>query len=169
MQETKEPSGGDDALFVKSLISTKVSLPYTAVGSNYLDIIKAEVAQQVEGKCIADGYIKRNSVEIVEYSAGKIDINTVEFQILYQCQVCLPVEGMLVHCKTKTITQKAGIHAECIVNGDPVLSVFITRDDNLQHPDFLKIKEIGIELTVRIVGVTFELNDPTITVIAALV
>jgi len=155
-------------LFVRSVLSTRVVLPFQVIGNNYLDILREHIANAVEGKCIADGYVKRNSVDIVHYSSGKIVLNMVEFQVTYQCDLFLPVEGMLLPCITKKITQKAGIHAECIHNNYPIASVFVSRDDNLSHPSYHEIKE-QMPLTVRVSGVLFELNDTTITIIAELI
>jgi hypothetical protein len=166
----EEENSNKTNLFVKSILSERVILPFNVIGKNYLEIIRQKIAQQIEGKCIADGYIKINSVEILQHSSGKVDMNMVEFQVTYQCEICLPVEGMLLQCKTKTITQKAGIHAECFdENQHPVISVFILRDDNLNHPEFSNIKEPNMNITVRVVGVLFELNDATISVTADLI
>jgi DNA-directed RNA polymerase subunit E'/Rpb7 len=156
-------------IFTRSIISTKVVIPFHLVGKNYVEILRAKIAEKVEGRCIADGYIRGKSVEIVQHSAGKLHMENVEFQVVYACDVCLPVEGMILECKSKTITQKAGIHAECVVDGVAVITVFVSKEDNATHPKFRDITEPDMTLTVKVVGVIFELNDQTITVIADLV
>jgi len=156
-------------IFVKSLISTKVILPFHLVGKNYVEILRTKIAEKVEGRCIADGYIRNKSVEIVQHSAGKLHMENVEFQVAYECEVCLPVEGMLLECKSKTITQKAGIHAECVVDGVPVITIFVSKEDNASHPKFRDITEPDMTFTVKVAGVIFELNDHTVTVIADLI
>jgi len=156
-------------IFTRSIISTKVVLPFHLVGKNYVEILRAKIAEKVEGRCIADGYIRGKSVEIVQHSAGKLHMENVEFQVVYACDVCLPVEGMILECKSKTITQKAGIHAECVVDGVAVITVFVSKEDNATHPKFRDITEPDMTLTVKVVGVIFELNDQTVTVIADLV
>ena len=93
----------------------------------------------------------------------------VEFHVSYECDVCLPVEGMVLECRTKTITQKAGIHAECVVDGVSDITVFVSKEDNMEHPLFKKITEPNVAITVKVVGVMFELNDRTITVMADLI
>jgi DNA-directed RNA polymerase subunit E'/Rpb7 len=156
-------------IFTRSIISTKVVLPFHLVGKNYAEILRTKIAEKVEGRCIADGYIRGKSVEIVQHSAGKLHMENVEFQVVYACDVCLPVEGMILECKSKTITQKAGIHAECVVDGVAVITVFVSKEDNATHPKFRDITESDMTLTVKVVGVIFELNDQTVTVIADLV
>jgi DNA-directed RNA polymerase subunit E'/Rpb7 len=157
-----------ETLFVNSLLSTKVILPFSDIGKNYKDIIQSKIAERVQGKCTVDGYIKPGSIEVVALSSGRVDIDFVEFQVTYRCDVCLPVEGMTLECISKTITQKAGIHAECILDGVPFISVFISRDTNLDKPEFSQIKESNMTIQVKIIGVCFELNDKTVTVMADL-
>jgi hypothetical protein len=75
---------------------------------------------------------------------------------------------MHVECKTKTIT-KAGIHAEVITDDGVVpLTIFVARDHNYTNRDFDKIKE-NMTITVSILGIRYELNDPYICAIATLV
>jgi DNA-directed RNA polymerase subunit E'/Rpb7 len=157
-----------ESLFVNSLLSTKVVLPFSDIGKNYKDIIQSKIAEGIEGKCGPDGYVKPHSVELIEHSSGKVDIDHVEFQASYRCDICLPQEDMIIECTTKTITQKAGIHAECLLDGVPFVSVFISRDNNLDNPQFATIKESNMVIQAKIIGVLFELNDRTITVMADL-
>ena len=81
--------------------------------------------------------------------------------------ICHPVEGMMIECQTKTIT-KAGIHAEVIdENGVMPITIFIARDHHFTDNHFATIKE-NATITVRVIGVRFELNDPYICVIGTL-
>ena len=82
--------------------------------------------------------------------------------------VCHPVEGMLIEkCNVKTIT-KAGVHAEVNDNTGVIpIVVFVARDHHFTNKKFADIKENDI-ITVEVIGVRFELNDPYICVIAKL-
>jgi hypothetical protein len=81
--------------------------------------------------------------------------------------VCMPVEGMLIECTCKTVT-KAGIHANVIDDeGNKPVTVFIARDHHYIDDRFQSIKE-NTRLTVKVIGIRFELNDTSICVIAKL-
>ena len=81
--------------------------------------------------------------------------------------VCMPVEGMLMECTCKTVT-KAGIHANVIDDeGNRPVTVFIARDHHYIDDRFQSIKE-NAQLTVKVIGIRFELNDLGICVIAKL-
>ena len=92
----------------------------------------------------------------------------IEFQVVFECLICQPVEGMLIDCKVKTIT-KAGIHAEVIDNeGNIPLTIFVARDHHISDKFFSNIKD-NATIKVSTIGTRFELNDPYISVIAKLV
>jgi DNA-directed RNA polymerase subunit E'/Rpb7 len=91
----------------------------------------------------------------------------IQFHVVFECMVCMPVEGMLIECRCKTIT-KAGLHAE-VIDSDGVmpLTVFVARDHHHRDERLNKIQE-GDMITVSIIGIRFELNDTYICAIAKL-
>jgi DNA-directed RNA polymerase subunit E'/Rpb7 len=155
-------------VYSKSMLETKVLLSIVEIGKNIKPNLENKIISKVSGKCINEGFVKPNSVKIVSYSSGSIMSEYVEFHVIYECMICLPVEGMLVECSTKTIT-KAGIHAQVIDDdANMPLTVFIARDHHSVDHRFQNIKE-GNNLTVRIIGIRYELNDNCICAIAKLV
>lgn len=155
-------------VYVRSLLTLKVSLKITEIGRQVRQNLERKIVKQTEGKCIPQGFIRPNSVRIVSYSSGNVNTSNVDFTTVFECLVCHPVENMHVECTTKTIT-KAGIHAEVITDDGVVpLTIFIARDHNYTNRDFDKIKE-NAKITVRILGIRYELNDPYICAIGTLV
>lgn len=155
-------------VFHRSLLNMKVFLKITEVGTTLKQNLERKIIQKTEGKCIAEGYIRPNSVRVINYSSGNINGEYVEFQVSFECMVCYPVEGMIVNCTVKTIT-KAGIHAEVVVDDKFIpLTIFIARDHNYTNKYFSQITE-NMNVQVKIIGIRFELNDAYICAIATLV
>jgi len=151
-------------VYLQSVLTMKVVVPITQVGKNMKHNLEKIISKKTEGKCIVEGFIKPNSVKVIRYSSGNINNENVEFQTVFECMVCHPVEGMLIECDTKTIT-KAGIHAEVTdENGNIPVTVFVARDHHFTDRHFAEIKE-NMRIIVRVIGVRFELNDPYICVI----
>jgi DNA-directed RNA polymerase subunit E'/Rpb7 len=151
-------------VYLQSMLTMKVIIPITQVGKNMKQNLEKIISKKTEGKCIAEGFIKPNSVKVIRYSSGTVNNENVEFQTVFDCLVCHPVEGMLIECDTKTIT-KAGIHAEVTDDTGAVpITVFIARDHHFTDKHFSEIKE-NMKIMVRVIGVRFELNDPYICVI----
>jgi DNA-directed RNA polymerase subunit E'/Rpb7 len=154
-------------VYSNELLTRKVFLTMDQVGQNIKQNLERSISYSIEGKCTQDGYIKPNSVRVNTYSAGIVNNEKVEFQTVFECMVCHPVEDMVMDCKVKTLT-KAGIHGEVIDNeGNMPVTIFIARDHHFTNKLFGTIEENSV-ITTKIVGIRFELNDPYICAIGTL-
>jgi DNA-directed RNA polymerase subunit E'/Rpb7 len=155
-------------VYTQSMLTLKVSLSIKEVGKNMKQNLEKKISKMTEGKCIMQGFIRPGSVKIVSYSSGVVNNENVEFQTAFECMICYPMEGMLIECQTKSIT-KAGIHAEVVdTDGTVPLIVFVSRDHHYKEKEFSNVKE-NMKVTIRVIGVRFELNDPYISVIGKLI
>jgi DNA-directed RNA polymerase subunit E'/Rpb7 len=154
-------------VYIKSMLTMKVPLSITEVGKNVKQNLEKTISYKTEGKCIAEGFIKPNSVRVISYSSGMVNGDIIDFQTVFECMVCHPVEGMNIDCEAKTIT-KAGIHAEVVEDDIIPVTVFIARDHHFTDKLFATIKE-GQKISIRVIGVRYELNDPYICVIGKLI
>ena len=153
-------------LYNQILINRRIPVSINNVGNNIKETLAKAVAQQIEGKCIVEGYIKPDTIEIITFSSGLISGSYIIFEVVFQCYVCSPVEGMHIKCVAKHIN-KAGIRAEVKDTPSPVV-IFIARDHNYASPLFAQVKE-NEEIKIRVIGQRFELNDTYISIIAELV
>ena len=156
------------SVYSRCLITRKVVLPITAIGKNIKETIEENVQLMYEGKCIIEGYLKPNSSKIVTYSSGNIERgNNIVFEVVFECDICFPVEGMLIPCVVKNIT-KAGIRAESANEVPSPIIVFIAKDHHYNNQHFSELVE-GDTINVRVIGQRFELNDKYISIIGELV
>jgi len=153
-------------IYSQLLITRTIPINITHIGNTIKETLEKAIAAQIEGKCIVEGYIKPRSVEVITFSSGLVMSSNVIFEVVIQCQVCSPVEGMLIKCIAKHIN-KAGIRAEINETPSPVV-IFIARDHNYASPLFADVKETD-EIKVRVIGQRFELNDKYISIIAEIV
>jgi DNA-directed RNA polymerase subunit E'/Rpb7 len=154
-------------VYINSTLTMRIPLTINEVGRNIKQNLERMISKNIEGRCVAEGFIKPGTINVVSYSSGTINNNKVEFQTVFECKICYPVEGMWIECMTKTIT-KAGIHAEVVdKEGNIPITVFVARDHHYTDKQFSMLKE-NTKIIVRIVGVRFELNDPYICVIGKL-
>lgn len=152
--------------YTKAMLSRSVPIPIKNVGSNLADTLKSAIASSIEGKCIAEGYVKPATTKLITHSSGSIQGNVVCFQVCFECAVCFPVFGMKLSCVAKNIT-KAGIRAESGEDPNPLV-IFIARDHHNKMPYFSQVKE-GDSIEVKVIGQRFELNDKYISIIAELI
>lgn len=158
-----------DDIYSDALLTHVLEIPMNVVGSGIKDKLEKKLRATIEGKCISEGYIKPNSVKVLTYSSGKIyDGNKIHFETTFECNICLPVEGMIMNCIAKNIT-KAGIRADIeSPDGDSPVVIFIARDHHYNSDYFSSVKE-NDKIKIRVIGQRFELNDKYISIIAELI
>ena len=166
MKKNFRPAHQTYNVYSKQMLSRKVLLHISQIGSNLKETLIKTLANKIEGTCQIEGYIKPDTCNIITYSSGNIKSDKVEFNIAFECMVCIPVEGMMMSCVAKNIT-KAGIRAEINEEPTPVI-IFIARDHHHTNKQFSKIKE-NDTINVKVIGQRFELNDKYVSVIAELV
>jgi DNA-directed RNA polymerase subunit E'/Rpb7 len=154
-------------IFSKNIITRKITIPFNSIGSNLKEILVTKLINSLEGKCVNEGYIKKQSINILSYSSGVIENNNVIFDVILQAMICKPVEGITIKCNVKNVT-KAGIRATYGSEEQSPVIVFIARDHNYKKPEFSNIK-INDEIIIRVIGTRYELNDKYISIIAELV
>jgi DNA-directed RNA polymerase subunit E'/Rpb7 len=156
-----------DSIYSRCLITRSVTLPMVSVGKNVKETIENNLKYVIEGKCIVEGFVKMNSTKIITYSSGIISGGNIVFEVVIECEVCFPVEGMKIECVARNIT-KAGIRAESATDSPSPIVVFIARDHQYQSKQFSNVQE-GDKVRIRVIGQRFELNDKYISIIAELV
>lgn len=148
------------------LINEKVPLEFKYVNKLLSDNLLEYLKKKFEGKCCEQGYVKPESIKIVNYSSGIVKNNLIVFEVVFESLVCYLVEGVEINCIAKNIT-KAGIRCELDMDKTPVI-IFVARDHHYTNKMFSEVKE-GLNITVKIIGQRYELNDTNISAIAELV
>lgn len=149
-----------------TVLTRKISLSFSEVGSNLFINITKKLQEELEGKCTVEGFIKPETINVVTVSAGRLYSDMVEYGVTFECYICSPVEGMIINkCIVKNVT-KAGIRAVLNEELTPV-TVFISRDHHYDNEYFATLKEEDI-ISVKVIGTRYELNDSSISVIANL-
>jgi len=154
-------------IFMPIMGETNMTLPLKSVGRNLKEKISKNLAIQLEGKCNGDGFVKSDSIKVITYSNGLIVGGNIKYKIIYEAYICNPVEGHVVECSVNNVT-KAGIRGTVNVGDDTPLVIFIARDHHYNDATFLSVKE-GDNISVRVVGTRYELNDTYIAIIGELV
>jgi len=155
------------SVYSRCLITRNIVLPITSIGRNVKETIEKNVIFNFEGKCSVEGFIKPDSIKVITFSSGLIKGINISFEVVFECEVCSPVEGMLISCVAKNIT-KAGIRAESAGEMPSPVVVFIARDHHFSVSQFATIQE-GDKFVARVIGQRFELNDKYVSIIADLV
>lgn len=156
------------SVYSRGLLTRKIILPIHYIGDNLNEVIENKIKDDYEGKCIVEGFVKKDSTKIIKYSSGLIERgNNIVFTVVFECDICFPVEGMLISCQVKNIS-KAGIRAELLNETPSPIVVFIARDHHLNSQQFNEL-QLGDIIKISVIAQRFELNDKFISIIAKLV
>ena len=154
------------SLYGPAMITKTLTVPIVNVGKNVQETIESMIKSQTEGKCIVEGFVRPGSVKVLQHSSGCVNGSSIVFEVVFECDVCCPVEGMEFSCVAQNNT-KAGIRAETTESPSPMV-IFVSRDHHYHIETFSDIAN-GQEIKVRVIGQRFELNDTQISVIAELI
>jgi DNA-directed RNA polymerase subunit E'/Rpb7 len=156
------------SIYSRCLLTRKVVLPITCIGKNLDEVMEEYIQNTFEGKCVVEGFVKPNSSKIIRYSSGIIERGSnVVFELVFECDICFPVEGMLISCVVKN-TVKAGIRAESSTDVPSPFVVFVAKDHHFTSQQFSEV-QVGDIINVRVIGQRFELNDKAVSIIGELV
>ena len=95
-------------------LSTKINLKPNELNQNINEIIFYKLKTQNEGFCIKEGYIIKNSIDIINKSIGHIvNLNNksyIQYNINYKAIILSPKENDIINCYIDNIN-KLGIVA----------------------------------------------------------
>ena len=154
-------------IWMLNVLTRRIYLPFESIGNNIRENIQKKLEENLYNKCSKEGYIRNKSIKILSYSSGLVEANQVAFEVMFECDICHPVEGQIIKCQVKNIT-RAGIRATYPKEKVSPITIFIARDHHYNNEAFLKIKE-NDDIIIKVIGCRYELNDKYISVIASLV
>ena len=162
-----------DSIYCTNILNEKVGILPSDLDTrkNIVDIILNKLRNKIEGRCIKQGYVKKNSVQIINRSAGKIYdghfTGDIVYKIKFSVEVCNPPEGQIINCIAHNIN-KMGILAGIGTNPrDSPLAILLPRHQH-QDKDLFKDISVGDSISVEIIGKKFELHDNKIHIVASL-
>lgn len=151
-------------IYQNIIIERNIIVESKFINKNLEDNILNKLKNQIEEKCIPEGYVQKDSTEIVKRSIGTILTNSfkadVSYHIYASVNVCFPVKDMVIEAQV-FVMNKAGIWCK---NGP--LAICIPKKNLLTVPD-LKLN-IGDTIKIKVCEKLFKLYDKEIRVIGNL-
>lgn len=159
-----------DELFVKQKLQHSISINPEDINNKIDDILYQKLAEEIEGKCIKDGYVKTGSVQIVDRSLGEILVGhftgDILYNLIYTVDLCNPLEGSVINAKVVNIN-KMGVLANAGEGIPPPLHILLAKQHHIDNETFEGLEE-GMDISVKILGKRFEYGDNQISIIGTL-
>jgi hypothetical protein len=162
-------------LYQRHNVHHKICIPFSKI-RDFKHIerhLKEVVSNEIDGKCIPDGFVKPGSCNLHCYSVGTFSAGNIQFVLNIECMICCPKEGTVVSCIARTVTQ-AGIRAHAFCEPSPIV-VYVSREmhdavsKNRLMTNSIDLIKPGDPVQIRVVGKRFELNDKHVSVIGELI
>ena len=152
-------------IYFYTQIKKRISLNPRYLDENFPAYIEKILKNNVEGRCIKEGYVVPNTVVILKRSIGNMNNNqfngNITFDITIGAKVCnIPVNSV-IKASVKKIN-KLGILAEL-----GPLMIIVPKEIHQDKEPFSKIN-IGDDIDLLIIGKTFHLNSKIISIYAKL-
>jgi DNA-directed RNA polymerase subunit E'/Rpb7 len=156
-------------LFIKSTIEHTISIEPKYI-NNTLDKTLLKQAKSIEGICIKNGFVKPNSVHIINRSLGDVQFNHFNGSITYylklSLELCNPIQGNIIEGQVLSIN-KMGILAGIPHEENSPLNILLARQHHNNNKDFDKINEKDI-IKIKVLGKRYEYGDTQISIIGIL-
>jgi DNA-directed RNA polymerase subunit E'/Rpb7 len=153
-----------DPLFERRSLTRSVHITAPHIQRNILASLSAQLNTKYAGTCIPEGYVRKGSIAIEEYSLGRVNLvkGGLDFTaVKFQADICMPHPGQVFRAKV-VLKSKIGLHAEV----SPI-SVLLPRDLHIGNEAFDAVVE-DQEIEFKVVGSRFQQNNDTIDVLGTL-
>ena len=149
-------------MFTENLIVEKVSIEPKYFGKNFKERAYYKL-KNLEGRCVSNGYVKKNSLELINILNNKLDVFNFSGMCIATVQLKVNILNLIINqeleCYIVSINE-FGIR--CSINKDQTFEdpvyILITKTHN-QDTRNLKI---GDKLSVKIIAKKFNLYDDQI-------
>jgi len=152
-------------IYFHTQINRRVSLNPRFLDVDFVKYIEKIVKNNVEGRCIREGYVVPGTTIVLERSMGNLNNNQFNGNIIYDVKIGVKICNIPVNSVVKAPIikmNKLGLLAEL-----GPLMIIVPKEIHSNKDAFKDIK-IGDEIELLIIGKTFELNSKKISVYARL-
>jgi DNA-directed RNA polymerase subunit E'/Rpb7 len=154
-------------IYFETLIDKKVVVEPRYLTANNNDYILGKLKKRYEGKCLKEGHIKEDSIEIVVKGVGILEgshfTGDITYNIRFRALVCKPVIGDLLEFEVKVINQ-VGPRG---ILGPIQITVPREIHDEMEIKALSSVK-VGSMIRVRVITTHFTPNSTNIRVVAKL-
>ena len=156
-------------LFIPIKFRTNIIIKPNELDSNFEKTILKKVKNMYENVCSKHGYIKNNSIKILERTIGTINNQhfnaNIRFQLKCIAEICNPIQGSIIKCKVKA-KNSLGLLAEGYYDKIPILEIIVPKiSAGIQSEINIDTVAIGQEIKIEVCGKKYQLFDKHISII----
>ena len=151
-----------DKLYYKNVLTINIKVPCKIITQNIDYILLEIIKNKIGNKCIKEGYVKKDTIEIIRRTLGNVDSNglngDIEYFIEYKADICIPLQNNVIDCIVKK-NDKMGI----IASNEP-LEIILAKRHHEDKEIFKNIKN-NDKILVKVIDKSYNLYDDNIIII----
>jgi len=150
-------------MFERRTLVRNVHIESRFLQKNIQASLLAQLRMKYEGVCVAEGYVQRRSITVVDHSLGRINYikGGLEYTVKFQADICMPHPGQVFRMPV-VLKSKLGLHAEMTP-----IKALLPRDLHIGMGEFDDVKEKE-EIEYEVIGARFQQGDESIVVLGKL-
>ena len=165
----------DESLFLRMLLKEKIKVTPSELSADVRQHIVDRLVAKCEGKCTKHGYVRRGSIEVLKVSLGRVDMATLNGDVVYVTQfsadVCNPCVGSTLKARVVN-SNRFGLLAEAGVrDGETgaytsVMDIIIAKQTvSMKSEVDLETVRVNDHVLVEVMGKKFDLDDQKLSVV----
>ena len=124
--------------------------------------------KKIEGLCLKEGMVIKDSTKILNKSAGKMNITTfdgnITYNVEYLAKICNPKKGQMLPCIVRENNRSAVICYMDDRDNSPV-SIYLHKENHIGNVDFVNLIPED-KVMVEVIDSAFEYLDTQILVVS---
>lgn len=156
-------------LYTTNILEKRFHLDADEFGLDPDQIFLSKLKKEIEGRCIKEGYVKRDSVKILGRTLGKINqayfTGLPVYDVKYQADICNPPIGSIIDCRIKEET-KMGLVCQ-IDDDDNPLDIIVPSQYHFGDKRYSML-QTDMSIKVKITNKRHSDGDNMIAVLAIL-
>ena len=167
-----------NANFLRAEFVDNVKVHPKDIHNDIAGVILKQLKHAKEGICSNHGYIKKDTIELVKLSCGKVEMSSfhgyLNFLVKYSALVCNPVKGNIVNASVVNINN-FGILCSSFIEDDngrvPILEIIVPKHSVAiqSDVDLQNNVKINDEVSIQIIGKKYQLFNKKISIIGKIV
>ncbi len=156
-------------IYFETLIVKKVIVEPKHLTTRIDEYILKYLKNEYEGKCVHEGYIQQNSIEIVKKSAGLLYgshfTGEITYNVLFKAQVCNPVAGNEIEFVI------ASYNAMCVSGTLGPMQIIVPKEIHTDSDDLAKLNKMkqGDKIRIEVLKSRFYPYSKEIRVIGKMI
>ncbi len=150
-------------MFERRTLVRNVHVESRFLQKNIQASLLAQLRMKYEGVCVAEGYVQRRSITVVDHSLGRSNYikGGLDYTVKFQADICMPHPGQVFRMPV-VLKSKLGLHAEMTP-----IKALLPRDLHIGMGEFEDVKEKE-EIEYEVIGARFQQGDESIVVLGKL-